>query len=264
MILYGKPVVEAIENEIKEEIKKLADINIQPFLAVILIGDDPASLVYTRKKKEKAESLGMGFRLYHYPATMAQSDIEVIISDLNQNKNVHGIIIQLPLPEGYDTDKLLSLINPEKDVDGLNGGFATPTAGAILELMQFYNIDTKNKKVVLVGRGKLVGQPLEKIFKSQDLDLEVCNSKTEDLKSKTLTADIIVSGVGKPSLITPDMVSEKAIIIDAGTAESSGSTVGDVSSEVYAKVAAYSPVPGGVGPVTVIKLLKNVVESART
>jgi methylenetetrahydrofolate dehydrogenase (NADP+)/methenyltetrahydrofolate cyclohydrolase len=263
MILYGKPVVEAIEQEIKQEIKKLADVNIQPFLAVILVGSDPASLVYTRKKKEKAESLGMGFRLYHYPETMAQDDIAVIIADLNQNKNVHGIIIQLPLPEGFDTDKLLSLINPEKDVDGLNGGFATPTAGAILELLEFNNIDLKNKKVVLVGHGKLVGQPLEKIFKTQNIDLTVCDSKTEDLKSITLSADIIVSGVGKPNLITADMVSENVVIIDAGTAESSGSTVGDVAPDVYEKVASYSPVPGGVGPITVIKLLKNVVESAQ-
>lgn len=263
MILYGKPVVEAIENEIREEIKKLAGENIKPFLAVILVGDDPASLLYTRKKQEKAESLGMGFRLYHFPATIAQSDIEVIINDLNQNKNVHGIIIQLPLPDGYDTDKLLSLIDKEKDVDGLNGGFATPTAGAILELLKFHDINLVGKKVVLVGHGKLVGQPLEKILKNKNIDLEVCDSKTLNLKPITLSADIIITGVGKPNLITADMVNEKAVIIDAGTAESSGSTVGDVAPEVYAKVAAYSPVPGGVGPITVIKLLKNVVEAAQ-
>jgi len=263
MILYGKPVVEAIENEIKETIIDLKAENVLPFLAVILAGDDPASVLYTKKKQEKAESLGLGFRLYHFPADITEENIATLIGDLNLNKNVHGIIIQLPLPEGFNTEKLLALIDPSKDVDGLNGGFPTPTAGAILELLDYYQIDLKAKKVVLVGYGKLVGQPLEKILSEKNIDLIVCDSKTNDIKNILLSADVIISGVGKPGLITAEMVNEKVILIDAGTAESNGSTVGDVAPEVYTKVAGYSPVPGGVGPITVMKLLKNVVESAK-
>lgn len=263
MILSGRPVALALEDEIKIEIIELAEIYIKPFLAVILVGDDPASILYTRKKQEKAESLGIGFRLYKYPSSFSQENLITIINDLNMNKSVHGIIIQLPLPESFDTTAVLSTIEKTKDVDGLNNGFPPTTAGAILEILNYYNIDFTNKKVVLVGHGKLVGEPLGKILSQKNIDLTVCDSKTENLAAITLAADVIISGVGKPGLITPLMVKSDAIIIDAGTAESNGSTLGDVDTEVYNKVASYSPVPGGVGPVTVVKLLKNVVEAAK-
>ncbi len=269
MILYGKPVAQAIEEELKQKIKVLKAKNILPFLAVILVGDDPASVLYTQMKQKKAESLGIGYRLYKFPDDIAEENIITIINDLNLNKNVSGIIVQLPLPENFDTAKILANIDPKKDVDGLNCGPALPagryaptTAGAILELLDFHKIDLAQKKVVLVGHGKLVGQPLEKILSEKNIDLIVCDSKTADLNSITKTADIIISGVGKPGLIKADMVKSGAIIIDAGTAESSGQTVGDIDPEVYTKVASYSPVPGGVGPITVMKLLKNVVEAA--
>ena len=262
MILYGLPVVETIENELKEKVKSLAEKNIRPFLAVILLGSDPASVLYTRKKQEKAESLGIGFRLYRFPAYIAEEDITEVITDLNHNKNVHGVMIQLPLPKDFDTPKVLSIIAKEKDVDGLNNGFAPTTAGAILELLNFYKISLEDKKIVLVGRGKLVGQPLEKILSDRKLDFEICDSKTENLAEKTLNADLIISGVGKPGLIKSDMLSAKTIVIDAGTAESSGTTVGDLDPTSYEKIASYSPVPGGLGPITVMKLLKNVVEAA--
>jgi methylenetetrahydrofolate dehydrogenase (NADP+)/methenyltetrahydrofolate cyclohydrolase len=272
MILLGRPVADAIETQLKQKIADLKTKNIKPYLAVLLIGDDPASVLYTRKKKEKAESLGIGYRLYKTPATVSEEVVLTLINDLNKNKNVHGIVVQLPLPAGYDTAKILSEIEKGKDVDGLKDGlgqserveFYPPAAGAILEILNFYQIDLKDKKVVLVGRGKLVGEPLEKIFLKQNIDLTVCDSKTLNLKPITLSADVIISGVGKPGLITAEMVLPQTIIIDAGTAESNGSTIGDVSPSVYEKVASYSPVPGGVGPVTVVKLLKNVVESAES
>lgn len=262
MILSGKPVAQAIEQELKERIEGLKQKNIQPHLAVILVGDDPASILYVRKKEEKAESLGIGFKLYHFPAMAAESDILNLITDLNQNKNIHGVIVQLPLPDSIDSAKIIAAISAKKDVDGLIDDLKSVTAGAILEMLKYYNIDINNKKIVIIGRGKLVGVPLEKILKSENFNVEVCDSKTANLQEMTLSADIIISGVGKPGLIKSDMVSEKAIVIDAGTAEEGGSTVGDVDQSVYQKVSAYSPVPGGVGPITVIKLLKNVVESA--
>ena len=262
MILYGKPVVLAIETELKQEIARLVDLKIQPFLAVILVGDDPASVLYTRKKEEKAQSLGIGFKLYSYPASVSQADLLLLIDNLNHDVSVHGIIIQLPLPQGFDTAELLSQISKEKDVDGLNGGLVPPAAGAVLELLNFYKIDLTNKKVVLVGRGKLVGGPLEDILTQRNIDLTVCDSKTVDLKEETLKAKVIISAVGKPNLITKEMVGSEAIVIDAGTAESNGSTIGDLSPSVYNYVQSYSPVPGGIGPITVAKLLKNVVEAA--
>lgn len=262
MILYGKPVVLAIETELKQEIARLADINIRPFLAVILVGEDPASVLYTRKKEEKAQSLGIGFKLYAYPASVSQADLLLLINSLNHDASIHGIIIQLPLPQGFDTAELLSHISQEKDVDGLNGGLVPPAAGAVLELLNFYKIDLTNEKVVLVGRGKLVGGPLEEIFTQRNIDLTVCDSKTFSIKAETLKASVIISAVGKPNLITQDMVGSEAVVIDAGTAESNGSTIGDLSPSAYSYVQSYSPVPGGIGPITVAKLLKNVVEAA--
>lgn len=263
MILYGKPVAEKLEQDIKIEITKLAQENIKPFLAVILVGEDPASILYTRKKREKAENLGIGFRLYHLPLNTPEQHILDLVNLLNSNKEVHGLIIQLPLPENLDTAKILAAITPKKDIDGLNGGQTPPAAAAVLEIINFYNIDLMGKKIVLVGHGKLVGAPLEKILTAQGVEVLVCDSKTNDLKSVTLSADIIISGVGKPGLITPEMVRKEATVIDAGTAESKGSTVGDVDTSVYEKVDSYTPVPGGVGPVTVACLMKNLIDASR-
>lgn len=262
MILDGKSVAEKIYENLEKEIEGLKEKNIRPFLAVVLVGEDPASLLYVRKKEEKAESLGIGFKLYHFSEIISEQEVLNLIADLNRNKNIHGIIVQLPLPQNFNTTKILESIAPKKDIDGLNGGFPPPTTGAILEILRFYNIDLKNKKIVIIGRGKLVGQPLEKILTAQGVEPLVCDSQTPDLKSKTLSGDVIVSGVGEPGLITADMVNENTIVIDAGTAESSGKTVGDVNKSVYEKVASYSPVPGGVGPVTVAMLYKNLIAAA--
>ncbi len=268
MILDGKKVSEKIYEELKKEIGGLKAKGIRPFLAVILVGEAPASLLYVKKKEEKAETLGIGFKLYHFPAIVLEPDVLELIADLNCDPNIHGIIVQLPLPKNIDTNKILKSIDSQKDIERVS-----PAAQAILEILRFYNfikisarshnIDLKNKKIIIVGRGKLVGQPLEKILNEQHLNIEICDSETTDLKSKTLSADIIISGVGEPGLITLDMVSKKAIVIDAGTAESSGKLTGDVDPGVYQKVSAYSPVPGGVGPVTVACLYKNLIEAAK-
>lgn len=258
MILDGKKVADKIYESLEKEIEGLKEKKIRPFLAVVLVGEDPASLIYVKKKEEKAESLGIGFKLYHFPAMALESDILKTIEELNQNKNIHGIIVQLPLPKNIDTDKILKSIASEKDIERIS-----PAANAILEILRFYDIDFMDKKIVIVGRGKLVGEPLHKMLAAQSIEPQVCDSHTPDLQSKTLSADIIISGVGEPGLITAEMVSPNAVVIDAGTAESSGKLAGDVDKSVYEKVAAYSPVPGGVGPVTVAMLYKNLVEAAK-
>jgi len=230
---------------------------------VILVGNDPASIMYDKMKGKKAEELGVGFKLHHLAEITSQEDIINLINVLNNDNKVHGIIVQLPLPEKFDTDLILQTIDPKKDIDSLNGGFPPPTAGAILEVLEFYGIDLNNKKIVLVGHGKMVGQPLERLLNSKGLSPVVCDSKTRDLTAITKDADILISGVGEPGLIQAEMVSSKTIIIDAGTAESSGKTVGDVSPAAYEKSASYSPVPGGVGPVTVAELMKNLIRAAK-
>lgn len=254
MVLYGQPVADKIYENLKKQINQL---NQKPGLAVVLVGENPASLLYVGKKQEKAQELGIDFKLYHFPSIVPEKDVLTLINKLNQDKNIHGILVQLPLPQSISTDKVLKEIEPKKDIERVS-----PAALAILEILKYYKIDLKNKKIVLVGRGKLVGAPLEKILCGSGLETQVCDSKTPDLKSQTLSADIIISAVGEPGLITAEMISEKAIMIDAGTAESGGKTIGDVEKSVYEKVSAYSPVPGGVGPVTVATLYKNLIEAA--
>lgn len=259
MILDGKLVAQKIYERLEKEIGGLKNKNIQPFLAVILVGEDPASLLYVRKKEERVKQLGIGFKLYHFPAIASESEVLELIGKLNQDNKIHGIVVQLPLPKNFNTAKILKSIDPKKDIENVS-----PAASAILEILHHYNIDFENKKIVLVGHGKLVGQPLHKMLAARAISPLVCDANTYNLKPITLSADIIISGVGEPGLIKADMISEKTIIIDAGTAESSGKTAGDVSPAAYKIAKSYSPVPGGVGPVTVACLFKNLIEAAKS
>lgn len=260
MILDGKIVAEKIYEDLKKEI---ASFKIKPILAVLLAGEDPSSIAYTQMKEKKAKELKIGFRLYSIPEIGRQDELEKLIFDLNKNEYVGGVIIQLPLPEKFDTDKLLVQIDPKKDIDGLGGEKPTATACAIMEILNYYKIGFKGKKIVLVGRGRLVGRPLAKMFSEMNLDLTVCDNKTLSLKKETLKADILISAVGSPDLIRKSMVKDGAVIIDAGTAETGGKIVGDVSEEAYLKASAYTPSKGGVGPVTVACLMKNLVEASK-
>lgn len=254
MILFGKPVAEKIYQSL--------GVKNHPTMAVVLVCEDPASIAYVHAKEKQAEKLGIDFKLFHLPGIASEKKILEIIEDLNKNKYVNGIIVQLPLPEGIDTDKILAAVTPEKDIDGFSGKFPPPTAQAILEILKFYEIDLKNKKIVIVGYGRLVGKPLAEMFKKKDIQPIICTSNS-DIASETIDADIIVSATGVPGLIKPDMVSKEAVVIDAGTAESKGKINGDVDVGVYEKVSAYTPTPGGVGPVTVACLMRNLIEAAK-
>jgi len=261
MILRGLPVAQKIYDRLKEKIEELKQKNIKPHLAVILVGDDPASLKYVELKEKKAAELGVEFKFYHLPANVLTKNIEELINDLNKNKFIQGIIIQLPLPKEFATDNLLEKIDPKKDIDGLTSDYTAPTAAAILEILKFYQIELKDKKIVIVGRGKLVGKPLQKMLMAQTYEPLVCDSETQNLKEETLKADILILATGVPGLIKPGMVKNGAIVIDAGTSESNGKMVGDVDPEVYQKDISYTPNPGGVGPVTVACLMKNLIDS---
>jgi methylenetetrahydrofolate dehydrogenase (NADP+)/methenyltetrahydrofolate cyclohydrolase len=263
MILKGLPVAEKIYASLVKDIAFLKQENLTPTLAIILVGEDPASLTYVRAKEKRAQILEINFKLMHFSGIVPESKILALIDDLNKSQDVDGIVIQLPLPEGLDTDKILRKIHPDKDIDGFfSQRFTPPTAQAIGEILKFYEIDLKNKKIVVVGYGRLVGKPLAKFFQKQGIKPVICTSNS-DVASETADADIIVSATGIPGLIKPEMVSAKAIMIDGGTAESRGKIRGDVDPRVYAKVAAYTPVPGGVGPVTVACLMRNLIAAAK-
>jgi len=263
MIFYGKPVAKKIYADLEKELSKLKDKNICPNLGVILVGEDFASLSYVRAKEKIAEKLGIGFRLFHLPGISSEKQVEKILEDLNQNKFISGIIVQLPLPKDFNSERILQKIAPKKDIDGFYGDFAPPTAEAILEILKFYQISPKGKKIVLLGYGRLVGKPLEKLLRKQGFEPAICEKKTPDLEGKLATAEIIVSATGVSHLIKAAMVKKEAVIIDAGTSEVGGKLAGDLDPEVYEKVKAYSPVPGGVGPVTVACLMRNVVQATK-
>lgn len=254
MILAGKPVAEKIYQSFG---------TVEASLAVFLVGDDPASLAYVRVKEKRAQNLGIHFKLYSFQKIVSESKVIELIEELNLDDDINGIIVQLPLPEEFDVDKVLKKISPEKDIDGFfSEKFTPPTALAIMEILNYYHIELTGKKVVIVGFGRLVGKPLAKLLEKQGIKPFICTSNS-DIASETGDADVIISATGMPNLIKPEMIKDGAVVIDAGTAESHGKIHGDVDPAVFAKVFAYTPTPGGVGPVTVACLMKNLVEAIK-
>lgn len=260
MILYGAPVANKIYLEIKDKMKGLTK---KPALGVILVGENKASLTYVKKKEEISEKFGFEFKLFHLSELATERQVITLIEDINKNKYIDGIILQLPLPEGLNRDKIISKISPHKDVDGFLGKIPAPTPSAIIELLNYYKIDYKKKKICIVGKGFLVGAPLEKMLKKEGLDPVVIKSNTENKNEKILKAEIIISATGISGIIKPELVNKNTILIDAGTSESNGKTKGDIDSDIYNIVDSYSPVPGGIGPVTVACLVRNLAELAQ-
>lgn len=260
MILDGNKVARKIYQDFTPRIKGL---DFKPCLAVILVGENLVNTTFIQGKEGIVKKLGFDFKLFHLPMVAPQKKVEELIFELNLNSTIQGIVVQLPLPAGFKTREILSKISPDKDVDGFSGDYPAPTAQAILEILKFYKINYRRKNIVIVGYGILVGQPLEKMLLEEGIKPMICNLKTRNLSKETQAAEILISAAGRPGLIKSNMVSSKAVIIDAGTSESCGKIKGDVEREVYKKVAAYAPVPGGVGPVTVACLMKNLVEAAK-
>ncbi len=262
MELSGKIVAQKIQAELKKEIQNLKEQGTIPSLAVILVGENPASLTYVRAKEAVAEKLGVDFRLFHFAINARENQVLDLVNELNNNNRFNGIVIQLPVPAEIDAEEIIQAVDPKKDIDGLQGQITPPAAGAIIELMKYYHLSWEGD-IVLVGHGRLVGEPLEKILVKQGLNPRIFNAQSPEIKHETLKAKILVAATGMPGLIKPEMVSSEAIVLDAGTAESGGKVKGDVEPAVYFKVKAYSPVPGGIGPVTVAMLMKNLVEAAK-
>lgn len=275
-IIDGKKIAEEIKLEAKEKAQKLINMGILPCLAVILVGDDPASKVYVANKKRACEALGIKSLEYLLPEDTAEDEIISLIEKLNADSSVNGILCQLPLPKGINEKKVTSAILPEKDVDGfhpVNVGkmmygekcLRPCTPAGIVKLLERENIDICGKKCVVVGRSNIVGKPVAVLMLSKNATVTVCHSKTVDLKAECLSADIIICAVGKPNFLTADMVKKGAVVIDVGISRLADKKLcGDVDFENVEPIAsAITPVPGGVGPMTIAMLMSNTVRATK-
>ena len=271
-LLDGKAISKILKDEIKLEIAQWKEKGVQPKLAVILVGDDPASVVYAKSKQKVAEGMGMAFELFTMTGDTQEAVVLELIERLNADQEVHGIMIELPVPKHISKEKIMAAVRPEKDVDGvhpINRGYilsgeeglfpATPLS--CIELMLRSGVEISGKHVVIVGRGETVGKPLVFLILKHNATVTICHSRTKDLGSFTRQADIIVAAVGKAKLITKEMVKPGAIVVDAGINETADGICGDVDFEGVQEVAArISPVPGGVGSLTTALIMRNVLK----
>jgi methylenetetrahydrofolate dehydrogenase (NADP+)/methenyltetrahydrofolate cyclohydrolase len=247
-----------------------------PTLAVVLIGEDPGSQVYVRGKKRAADSVGIATRDHLYPQGISQSDLDCLLRSLNDDRAVHGILLQLPLPKGLDETLALAAIDPAKDVDGLHptnlgrllagerGGTVPCTPAGCLEILDHYGVKLEGAEAVVVGRSRLVGKPLAQLLLARNATVTTCHTRTRDLAEHTRRADVLCVAAGRPHMITGDMVREGAWVIDVGVNRlESGKLAGDVDFDsVVARAGGVTPVPGGVGLLTVAMLLKNTLAAA--
>lgn len=276
-LIDGKSLASKVQSSVSAEVEQLKqEKNIVPGLAVILIGDDPASHAYVKMKAKACEKVGFYSITHHMPDTISQDEIIATIEMMNANPRIDGILVQLPLPKHVDTDKILEVIDPKKDVDGFHAynvgrlvtkldAFVACTPLGVMKMFEEYNINLKGQNVCVVGASNIVGKPMAALLLNADATVTATHIYTKDLKSHTLRADIIVVGVGVPGLIKEDMVKEDAIVIDIGINRlEDGSLVGDVDfTNVSPKCSYITPVPGGVGPMTIAMLLSNTVKAAR-
>ncbi|MBL0707600.1 MAG: bifunctional methylenetetrahydrofolate dehydrogenase/methenyltetrahydrofolate cyclohydrolase FolD [Sulfurimonas sp.] len=276
-LLDGKSLSKKIELTIADEVKEFkVSSGVVPGLAVMLVGQDPASAAYVGMKKKACDRVGFYSVTHEMPEDISQETIENTISMMNNNPSIDGILIQLPLPPQIDETKILELVAPNKDVDGFHpfnvgrlttglDGFVPCTPLGVMELFKEYDIDLKGKNCVVVGASNIVGKPMAALLLNADATVEICHIFTDDLKKHTLDADILLVGVGAINLITDDMVKQDVIIIDIGINRAdNGKLVGDVDFKNVSNKCSYiTPVPGGVGPMTIAMLLKNTLKAAK-
>jgi len=274
-ILDGKTLAKKIRASIKKEVDSLKKEGIIPGLAFILVGDNPASQVYVNMKTKACEEVGIYSINHRMPTEISEKELIDVIKMLNENPMVDGILVQLPLPKHLNEEKIIETIDYKKDVDGFhpynmgrlargNPLFVSCTPFGIMKLLNEYSIEVKSKDVVVVGAGNITGKPMALMLTNSGATVQICHIYTQNLKEKTKRADIVISAVGKPNLIREDMVKEGAVVIDVGISRVEGRVVGDVDFEGVSKKASYiTPVPGGVGPMTIAMLLYNTLRSVR-
>ncbi|BAQ62989.1 methylenetetrahydrofolate dehydrogenase (NADP+) [Geminocystis sp. NIES-3708] len=281
-ILDGKNLAKKVQSRLQLAIQeKITEKKRPPGLAVLMVGNNPASAVYVNNKEKSCQKIGMASFGKHFPENISQEELETVIRELNHDPKVDGILVQLPLPDHFDSVALLLTIAPEKDADGLHPtnlgklvrgetGLRSCTPAGVMEILKEYNIPISGKKAVVVGRSILVGKPLALMLLEQNATVTIAHSKTPNLAQVTKEADILIAAVGKPEMITSDMIKPNAVVIDVGinrleTPDGKGRLVGDVAYDEVKEIASYiTPVPGGVGPMTVAMLLQNTYESYLT
>ena len=272
MILDGKKV----SNEIIEDLtNKILQLNKEVNFAIIWIGKDEASSIYVNNKIKKCENAHINSKLYHLDENISEEELLRLIQNLNNDKNIDGILLQRPVPEHIDISKCFNLISENKDIDGFSyksvgklvlgePKFISCTPLGIIKLLDYYNISVSGKNVVIINRSNIVGKPLFNLLVGRDATVTMCHSRTNNIENFTKNADILITAVGKPNFITEDMIKEGAVVIDVGINRVGGKVCGDVDYDKVSKKASYiTPVPGGVGPMTIAMVINNIYESVR-
>ena len=275
-IIDGKELAKSIRLKLKEEVNELKNANIKPKLAVIMVGNDKASKVYVKNKSKACEEIEIEYEEYLLPENTKMTELLELLEKLNNDVTIHGILVQSPLPEGLDANEAFRKISPKKDVDGfhpVNVGklslnqdcFVSCTPYGIIKMLETYNIPIEGAHAVIIGRSNIVGKPLAKCLLNKNATVTVCHSKTKNLNNITKQADILISAIGKPKFVTEEMVKEGATVIDVGINRmNDGKLIGDVDFEnIKEKVSYITPVPGGVGPMTIAMLMHNVVKASK-
>lgn len=276
VILDGKAVSAKVKEEVKAEVEALKKQGVSVGLAVIIVGNNPASRTYVNNKKKACEAAGIVSEEYALPEETTQEELLALVRELNQKDSINGILCQLPLPKHLDEEAVIAAISDKKDVDAFSAvnvghimigdySFLPCTPAGIMEILRHYNIDVAGKECVVIGRSNIVGKPMAMLLLHQNGTVTICHSKTKNLKDVTSRADILVAAVGIPHFVTADMVKEGAVVIDVGMdRDENGKLCGDVDFAAVEPKASYiTPVPGGVGPMTIATLLKNTVTAAK-
>lgn len=275
-IIDGKELAKKIRTNLKIECEELKEKGIKSKLAVIMVGDEPASKIYVRNKSKACEDVGIEYKEYLLEEKITQKQLIDLIKKLNEDKTINGILLQSPIPSNLDINEAFKTINPEKDVDGFNplnvgklvlnqDTFVSCTPYGIMKMFEEYNIDITSKNVVILGRSNIVGKPLIHCCLNKNATVTSCNSKTQNIKEITQNADVLISAIGKSNFVTSDMIKENSIIIDVGINRlDNGKITGDVNfEEVKEKAGFITPVPGGVGPMTIAMLMNNVIKATK-
>jgi len=275
-IIDGKAVSQFVKDEVKKEVSALGEKGVTVGLAVIIVGNDPASRTYVNNKKKACEATGIISEEYALPEDTTMEELLALIKELNAKKSINGILCQLPLPKHLDEKVIIENIDPIKDVDAFHAvntghimigdySFLPCTPAGIMEMLKYYNIEIEGKECVVIGRSNIVGKPMAMLLLQKNGTVTVCHSRTKNLKEVTSRADILVAAVGKPYFVTADMVKDGAVVIDVGMDRNKeGKLCGDVDfAEVEKKASYITPVPGGVGPMTIATLMKNTVTAAK-
>ena len=275
-LIDGKRISQEIKDELKIEVQKMKEQGISVCLAVVQVGNDPASTVYVRNKKKACAYVGIESRAYELPEETTEEELVKLVDELNQDDTVNGILVQLPLPRHINEDRIIRTISPDKDVDGFHPvsvgrlwigekGFVSCTPAGIIQLLKRSGIEIEGKNCVIVGRSNIVGKPMAALLLRENGTVTVTHSRTKNLSEVTSKADILIAAIGKARFITAEYVKDGAVVIDVGmNRDEEGHLCGDVDfKDVEAKVSAITPVPGGVGPMTIAMLMNNCVETAR-